>query len=199
MVRPSKPSMSWPKRARPSSVEARAELRLGRLDQLRAPRRDRRPLPGRAGSARAPAPRLRPASPASHADRSGGIVTLSIGTPVSVWNSIAAVSRSSLRLGHAGARRLQPLFGLLLVGDRDRALRHAFAKIAGKPFVEGGIVLGDRDQPLLQQIVDVGAATLSATNSLRSSIRAAAPSVRAAWRRISAARPPLSIQQLVDR
>ncbi len=35
-------------------------------------------------------------------------------------------------------------------------------------------------------------ATLSATNSERSSTRAAAASVRDAWRRISASRPPLS-------
>ena len=61
------------------------------------------------------------------------------------------------RLGHPGARRLQPLFGLLLIGDADRALGDAFAKVADEPFVERHIVLRDRDQPLLEQIVDVGA------------------------------------------
>ena len=60
-------------------------------------------------------------------------------------------------LRHLGAGRLQPLFGLLLVGDADRALGDAFAKIACQALVEGDIVLRDRDQPLLQDIVDVGA------------------------------------------
>ena len=90
-------------------------------------------------------------------DRSGGIDTLSIGIPVRVRKVIAGVFEILARLGHAGARRLQPLFGLLLVGDADRALGDAFAQVAGEPLVERRIVFGDRDQPLLQQIVDVGA------------------------------------------
>ena len=63
-----------------------------------------------------------------------------------------------LRLGYPGAGRLKPLFRLLLVRDRDGAASDTFAKIASKPFVERHVVLGDRHQPLLQQIVDVGAA-----------------------------------------
>ena len=42
------------------------------------------------------------------------------------------------------------LLGLLLVGDADRALGDAFAKVAGQAFVEGGIVLGNRDEALLE-------------------------------------------------
>ena len=91
-----------------------------------------------------------------HCDRSGGIDTLSIGMPVRVRKVIAAVSRSSCAWVTLGARGLQALLGLLLVGDADRALGDAFAKVAGELLVEGHIVLGDRDQPLLEQIIDVG-------------------------------------------
>ena len=45
-------------------------------------------------------------------------------------------------LGDAGPRRLQPLFGLLLVGDADRALGDAFAKVARK----GSISIADQQQ-----------------------------------------------------
>ena len=48
-------------------------------------------------------------------------------------------------------------FGLLLVRDRNRAARDTFAKVAGQPLVESGVVAGDRHQPLLQQIVDISA------------------------------------------
>ena len=60
-------------------------------------------------------------------------------------------------LSHLGARGLEPLFGLLLIGDADRAFGDAFAKIAGEPLVKRHIVLRDGDQPLLEDIVDVGA------------------------------------------
>ena len=63
-------------------------------------------------------------------------------------------------LGQPGARRLQALFGLLLIGDADRALRHTFAKVAGQLLVEGRIVVRDRHQPLLQQIIDVSAGNI---------------------------------------
>jgi len=55
---------------------------------------------------------------------------------------------------------VQPLFSLLLIGDRNRSAGHAFAKIAGEPFVERRIVRRQGDQPLLQQIVDVGTADI---------------------------------------
>src|SRR4029079_16430673 len=51
----------------------------------------------------------------------------------------------------------QSLFGLLLVGNADRALRDAYAQIADEALVEGDVVLSDRPQALLQEIVDVGA------------------------------------------
>ena len=126
------------------------------------------------------------------ADRSGGMATASIGTPVRVWNWIAAVSRSSrasvTRARAACSRSSACCWSAIEIDP----LGDAFAQIAGEPFVEGHIVLGDRHQPLLQQIVDIGAADVRARRircAPRS--RAAAASVRDAWRLISASRPPL--------
>ena len=156
VVLPSKPSMSWPARARPSMLNLRPELGLGSADFLARRRKvghrfaHPRVLAAgvRFGLLERRRHALRQVRRHRHAvDRNAG--------------QRAECDRRGVevlaRLGHPGARRLQPLFGLLLVGDADRALGDAFAKVAGEPLVEGHIVLGDRDQPLLEQIVDVGA------------------------------------------
>ena len=93
-----------------------------------------------------------------HCDRSGGIDTRVDRNPGQRPEGDRRRCRgppcASVTLAPSG---LQPLLGLLLVGDADRALGQRLRE--GRPASRSWKVTlscGDRDQPLLEQIVDVG-------------------------------------------
>jgi hypothetical protein len=65
-----------------------------------------------------------------------------------------AASRSSCAGG------LQPLFRLLLVSNADRPIRHTLLQVRRELLMERDIVLGDCDQTLLEQVIDIVAGNI---------------------------------------